>query len=263
MTTTLHSTPNMTIHPVARIGDVALHAEGEQLDTAELRQRACTELLRQRAMATGRLGRDDAAPVEGVISAAAAAAISELLDTELEVPEPDDAACRRHHAAHLSRYAVGERVLARHILYAVTPGVDITALRSRAEHTLLEVRAEPALFAQRAQAQSNCPSGQDGGALGWLGATDCAPEFARELFGHAEVGVLPRLVHSRHGLHVIEVQAREAGEQPPYEAVAAAVAATLRRQSYATALRQYLQQLAAAADIDGIDLAGSAAPLVQ
>lgn len=263
MNTVLHSPPTLDLPPVARVGDVPLHAEGERLDAAELRQRACTELLRQRAMATGRLDRDDPAPVDGAISAAAAAAIGELLDAELDVPEPDDAACRRHHAAHLPRYAVGERVLARHILYAVTPGVDIAALRGRAEHTLLEVRAEPALFAQRAQAQSNCPSGGDGGALGWLGATDCAPEFARELFGHAEVGVLPRLVHSRHGLHVVEVRAREPGTQPTYETVASAVAATLRRQSYATALRQVLLRLAAAADIEGVDLAGTDAPLVQ
>jgi hypothetical protein len=42
----------------------------------------------------------------------------------------------------------------------------------------------------------------------------CAPEFAREIFGKPEVGVLPRLVHSRFGLHVVEVLAREPGLEP-------------------------------------------------
>ena len=60
--------------------------------------------------------------------------------------------------------------------------------------------------------------------MGWLTAQDCAPEFAREIFGKPEVGVLPRLVHSRFGLHVVEVLAREPGVEPPFEAVKSAVA---------------------------------------
>ena len=43
----------------------------------------------------------------------------------------------------------------------------------------------------------------------WLTAADCAPEFAREIFGRAEIGVLPRLVHSRFGLHIVEIVERE------------------------------------------------------
>jgi carbonic anhydrase len=79
-----------------------------------------------------------------------------------------------------------------------------------------------------ARATSNCPSGAEGGALGWLTADDCAPEFAREIFGKPEVGVLPRLVHSRFGLHVVEVLAREPGLDPAFEAVKSAVAQGLR-----------------------------------
>ena len=48
-----------------------------------------------------------------------------------------------------------------------------------------------------AASTSNCPSGAQGGDLGWLRREDVAPELARELFGQAEIGVLPRLVHSR------------------------------------------------------------------
>jgi peptidyl-prolyl cis-trans isomerase C len=77
------------------------------------------------------------------------------------------------------------------------------------------------------------------------------------------VGVLPRLVRSRFGFHVVEVLAREAGAVPPYEAVQPAVRQTLERQAYATSLRQYLQLLAGAARIEGVDLAAAATPLVQ
>jgi peptidyl-prolyl cis-trans isomerase C len=216
---------------------------------AAQRQRVCTELLRQAAIKAGLLAADDEAGADGVISEEASHAIEALLARELHVPEPSQEACRRHHAAHLGLYAVGERVLARHVLFAVTPGVDVAALRQRAEACLLELRctdAEPdARFARVAAALSNCPTGASGGSLGWLQSEDCAPEFARELFGQREVGVLSRLVHSRFGLHVVEVLARESGRDPPFEAVAAAVAQSLRQQAYATALRSYLAQLGA------------------
>jgi len=194
-------------------------------------------------------------------------AIDVLLDRVLAIPEPSEDACRRHHAAHAAKFASGERAQVRHILFAVTPGVDVVALRKRAEATLLDVRCHDGSagdgFANAARTLSNCPSGAEGGALGWLAAEDCAPEFAREIFGHAEIGVLPRLVHSRHGLHVVEVQARAPGVAPAFEAVRNAVANSLRQQGFVTALRQYLQLLAGAAVIEGVDLDSADTPLVQ
>ena len=251
-------------------GVLLARPEEEALSTEELRQRACTELLRQAAMQAGLLPADDPAPLAGAFSEAATSAIEALLDQALSLPEPSDEACRRYHAAHLARYAVGERALVRHVLFAVTPGVDVNALRQRAEACLLDVRcATPGKagaldrFAVVAGSTSNCPSGAQGGDLGWLTGDDCAPEFGRELFGHAEIGVLPRLVHSRFGLHVVEVLARAPGVVPAYESVHAAVAQALRQQSFTTALRQYLQLLAGQADLQGVDLEAADTPLVQ
>jgi peptidyl-prolyl cis-trans isomerase C len=110
---------------------------------------------------------------------------------------------------------------------------------------------------------SNCPSGAEGGQLGWLTTSDCAPEFAKELFGHAEVGVLPRLVHSRFGLHVVEVMGREAGVVQAFDSVHGAVRMTLKQQTFVTALRQYLSLLAGEAAVQGVDLEAADTPLVQ
>ena len=251
---------------VASVNGVALNAPLEALLPEELRQRACTELLRQAAQRTGLLPESDAPSADGVISEAAAVAIEALLERELALPEPSEEACRRHHAAHEAGYRTGERVRARHILFAVTPGVNVVALRKRAEAALLEVRCHDGksadLFAKVASELSNCPTGAQGGDLGWLGEGDCASEFARELFGHAEVGVLPRLVHSRFGLHVVEVLEREPGVQQSFESVRGAVAMALRQQAYVTALRQYLQLLTGAAAIQGVELDAAATPLV-
>lgn len=183
------------------------------------------------------------------IAEAEADALEDWMEHGIDVPEPDEEACRRWYAAHGAQLARGERVHARHVLFAVTPGVDVNALRQRAEAMLLDLRSptpadgdRDARFAAAARAWSNCPSGAEGGTLGWLVRDDCAPEFAAELFGRAEVGVLPRLVHSRFGLHVVEVLGREAGELPTFEAVRPAVVQALRRQAWANAVRRQLQQ---------------------
>ena len=252
---------------MASINGVVLHGSGEALASEELRQRACTELLRQTAQGAGLLEAADVPTADGVISEAAAGAIDKLLEQELDLPEPSEDACRRHHAAHESAYRTGERVRVRHILFAVTPGVDVAALRKRAEPIFLDVRCHddqaPDRFADTARKWSNCPSGEHGGDLGWLGSADCAPEFARELFGRVEVGVLPRLVHSRFGLHVVEVLEREPGVAQPFESVRGAVAMALRQQAYVTALRQYLRLLAGQAVVQGVELEAAATPLVQ
>jgi peptidyl-prolyl cis-trans isomerase C len=253
---------------VARVNGVTLHAPGENIEPRALRQRACTELLRQAAQREGLLDAGDAPGIDGAISEAATAAIDTLLERDLRIPEPSEEACRRHYAAHAGKFATGERAHVRHILFAVTPGVDVVALRKRAEATLLDVRchdgnAEGDAFADAARSLSNCPTGAEGGDLGALTAADCAPEFAREIFGKREIGVLPRLVHSRFGLHVVEVRSREPGVMPAFEAVRGAVANSLRQQSFIAASRQYIQLLAGAAAIQGVDLESATTPLVQ
>jgi peptidyl-prolyl cis-trans isomerase C len=254
-------------HGLASIDGVPLQAEGEALDADTLRQRACTELLRQAAMRAGLLAADDPPPQQGATSEAASAAIEQLLERELLVPEPSEEACRRHFDAHAATYRSGDRARVRHLLFAVTPGVDVRRLRDRAEAALLELRChrdgEGDRFPALAAELSNCPSGAQGGDLGWLRREDCAPEFAREVFGGAEIGVLPRLVHSRFGLHVVEVRARQAGQTPSFDAVRGAVALALRQQTFVSALRQYLQLLAGSAEVVGVELDSADTPLVQ
>ena len=251
---------------MARVNGVALNAPHELLDEEALRQRACTELLRQAAQQAGLLSADDVPGVEGAISTEASNAIEQLLERELPIPDPSEEACRRYHDAHPAAHAQGERAQLRHVLFAVTPGVDVKQLRLRAEAMLIDLRCADdggAKFAEAAAQWSNCPSGQQGGDLGWLTRADCAPEFAREVFGSAEIGVLARLVHSRFGLHVVEVVARDPGQQPSFEEVRQAIALTLRQQAWVNALRQYLQLLAGAAVVEGVALDAADSPLVQ
>ncbi|ACC75235.1 peptidylprolyl isomerase [Paraburkholderia phymatum] len=253
--------------PVATVNAVPLHAPGEALPVKTLRQRACTELLRQAAIREGLLNVHDVLASDGTPGTATVDAIERLLEHALRVPEPDEHACRRYYAANPGRHAPGERVHARHILFAVTPGVDIEALRRLAEASLVDLRCDAVehgeRFARAAKELSNCPTGDAGGELGWFTAAECVPELARELFGLPYVGVLPRLVATRFGFHIVDVLARERANTPPFETVRAAIAQTLRQHAFANALRQYVSLLAAQAELCGVELDGTATPLVQ
>ena len=259
--------PTPQANAVASVNGVTLHRPGENLDNEALRQRACTELLRQAAIGAGLLDAADHVPDDGIVSEAASGAIDALIEREVVVPDPSDDACRRHFNAHAASYSTGEKVHTRHILFALTQGMDVVKLRDRAEACLLDVRCHDGSasegFARSAREFSNCPSGADGGDLGWLTKDAVVPELAQELFGQAQVGVLPRLVHSRFGLHVVEILGREPGVDHPFEVVRGAVAMSLRQHSFVTALRQYLQLLAGQATLHGIDLDAADTPLVQ
>jgi hypothetical protein len=69
-------------------------------------------------------------------------------------------------------------------------------------------------------------------------------------------------IKEQEGL-IVEVRARESGHLPAFQAVRGAVAAALRQQSFATALRQYLSLLAGQAAVEGVSLDTADTLLVQ
>lgn len=217
---------------------------------------AVHELLRQRACELGFLA-------AGVGPDDTERAIERTLAEEVTVPEPTDEECRRWFGANAKRWRSGDLVNARHILFQVTPGSPLAAIRALAESVLHELRADPQFFAERAREHSNCPSGVNGGALGQLQRGETVAEFERAVFDGPDLGVLPALVTTRHGFHIIAVDQRIDGQPLPYEAVRDQVVEELRRRSEARALSQYVRVLAARAEIEGVELDAATSPLVQ
>ena len=254
---------------VARINGVALNAPGESLPEEELRERAWAELLRQEAVRQGLLPAAAAGELP-TLSAQDHERIAALVEAAVPLQVPTEDEARRYYEGHLTRFVTGARARLRHILFAVTPGVDVSRLATRAEQALLELSHQavaPARFAELARELSNCPSGAEGGELGWVTPQDIAPELAAELFhqptGDQPLGLRPRLVHSRFGLHVLEVLEREPGRQAPFEEVRDRIGAVLAQQSRARAMHQYIRVLAGQAKIEGLDLDAAASPLMQ
>jgi peptidyl-prolyl cis-trans isomerase C len=171
------------------------------------------------------------------------ATIDALLEREVSVPPPTEAECRRYYVQHPRQFRTGGLAEVDHILFAVTESVPLALLRERAESTLREMLAAPENFAARAAELSNCPSGSVGGSLGQLSRDAVAPEFwnAIEMFG--TTGVIPRLVETRFGLHIVRVAHYAEGQQLPFEAVADRIAAYLADRNLRVALRGYAHTL--------------------
>lgn len=255
--------------PTAFINGIALHEAGQRPDADALREKAYSELLRQQAVTKGLLPRHKGltAPELGE---AERQVIEAMVDGEVPTPQPTEDEGQRYYEAHKQQFMVGQALHVRHILFAVTPGVNVHALTVHAEKALLELTrndASPERFAQLAAELSNCPTSAQGGDLGWIGPDDCAPELANELFHqkHSQwgMGVHPRLIHTRFGFHIIEVLERRAGKQPAYAEVRERITALLTMQSRARALHQYMSLLVGEALVEGIELEGADSPLVQ
>ena len=163
---------------------------------------------------------------------------------------------RIDHSSDAARLTIATRA---HLPVVGAEDAEIVAFRTPempGEHIALLI-GEPDGRPPLVRLHSECLTGD------MLGSPRSLFAFARELLGHAEVGVLARLVHSRFGLHIVEVLEREPGVAQPFEAVRGAVAMSLRQQAFVTALRQYLSLRAGAAKVEGVELDAADTPLVQ
>lgn len=218
---------------------------------------AARELLRQRAAELGLL--DPMAEDDATIGAA----IEALLEKEVTAPIATEAECRRYYEQNPAEFDSGDLVYARHILFQVTAHVNVPEIRNRAEETLNTLLREPDRFEALARELSNCPSGQHGGNLGQIARGDVVPEFEKALFHFGPPGIQQALVKTRFGFHIVAVDKRVLGNKLPFELVQEQIAEHLRSRVEERALRQYVSVLAGRAEVRGVDLAGSASPLVQ
>ena len=263
------ATANSAPESVASINGITLHSPGQRPDEETLRELAYTELLRQQAVQVGLL------PRKAVLEApeldeAERTVLETMVDTAVQVPAPADEECQRYFDARKNQYVVGQAVHLRHILFAVTPGVNVQALSVHADKALISLLGKDVpvdLFGKLAGELSNCPTSTQGGDLGWVGPQDCAPELATTLFFQTEtpvgLGVQARLIHTRFGFHIIDVLERRDGKTLAFDEVRERVAAQLAMQSRAKALHQYMTLLVGQALVEGVELDTADSPLVQ
>jgi peptidyl-prolyl cis-trans isomerase C len=232
------------------------YAEAPDPEAAARRSLAVRALLLQRARELGLADEHQGPDAEDAI-------IGQVLDAEVRTPTPAEAECRRYFNLHPDQFISGELVAARHILFAVAPGTPVAALRAHAEAMATKLMADPTQFAARAAEFSNCSSGAQGGNLGQFGRGQMVPEFDKAVFGTTATGVLPGLVQTRYGFHIVLVDRRMPGRKLDFELVREHIAAYLSSRVQERALMQYIRVLAGRADIDGVDLDAADSPLLQ
>lgn len=216
------------------------------------------ELLRQRVAAL-----DLNVKVQGAESEEEAQ-ISALIEREIDLPRADDAACEQYFENNRKRYASAPLLAARHILLAaeVADAAGRSIAREQAEALIAQLQTDGNRFHELALANSDCPSKQQGGALGQISKGQTVPEFERQLF-RLPLGLASQPIESRYGYHVVWIDQRIEGELLPYTAVVGAIRTELDQRVWQVALVQYIKGLIGQADIQGIVLEGADSPLVQ
>lgn len=190
------------------------------------------------------------------------ALVQALVEAELGDAAPDEAALHAAWARDPARFRSAPLWEASHILCACDPadaGAAAAAL-ARARALSARLAAAPDGFARLARAESDCASRAAGGALGQLGPGDSLPEFEAALSRLAEGGITAEPVRTRHGWHLIRLDARAEGRVLPYETVRPRLAEAMEKAMWAQAACRLVARLVAAAEIRGLDLTAPAPP---
>jgi len=184
------------------------------------------------------------------------ALIRALLDEALSIEPITEEAVRAEWAKDPGRYRSAPLWDVSHILCACDPRdeAERAAAEARAQALLAKLDGDAKGFASAAR-ESDCGSKNTGGHLGQLGPGDTVPEFEAALRDLPEGGISPAPVLSRHGWHIIRLNAIAPGQVLPYDTVRPKIAQALEKAAWARASRQFVETLAGGAKISGASLA--------
>ncbi|MFZ5708695.1 MAG: peptidylprolyl isomerase [Pseudomonadota bacterium] len=189
------------------------------------------------------------------------ALIRALLDAALTIAPVTEAAVRAEWEKDPDRYRSAPLWDVSHILCACDPRDEAARAMAgaRAQAMLARLAGDAEGFA-RAARESDCESKASDGHLGQLGPGDTVPEFEAALRSLAEGGMTPAPVLSRHGWHIIRLNATAPGRVLPYETVRPKIAQALEKAAWAQASRDFIETLAGGARITGASLGPIGSP---
>ncbi|RJG08912.1 peptidylprolyl isomerase [Pseudomonas cavernicola] len=250
----------MPIAQEAIAQELQYHPAGTRHEAVFLASQALVirELLQQRAVELGLQVRAASGESEEE------ALTRTLIELEVPLPRADEDTCRRYYERNRARFASAPLLAARHILLGC-PADDVeerSRTRERAETLIAQLRENAERFAELALSHSDCPSKEQGGALGQISQGQTVPEFERQLL-RLPLGLAAQPLESRYGFHLVWVDQRIEGQQLPFEVVEGSIRAELDQRVWQVAVVQYIKSLIGAADIQGIVLEGADSPLLQ
>ncbi len=160
----------------------------------------------------------------------------------------------RYYNDNIELFSTPEQVRASHILFK-TEGKDEAAVRAAAEKVLQEAKGGAdfaALAKKHSEDESNAALGGD---LDYFSRGRMVPEFEAAVFG-AQPGLLPNLVKTGYGFHIIKVVDAKAGTTRTFEEVQAQIREQLvgeRAQRLAdTRAAEAAKEIKTPADLDKV-----------
>ena len=161
------------------------------------------------------------------------------------VADPTDDEVAAFYTAHKAEYVAPEQVLCQHIL---VKGTDDAALDK-----IKDIRARivdgKADFAEEAKKHSDCPSGQQGGSLGWFGRGMMVPEFDKVAF-EMKRGEVSGVVTTQFGYHIIYKADQKGGGQQTLVDVHDQIRDLLRHEARGRAMDAYVAELREKASVE-------------
>ena len=213
-----------------------------------------TLLLQEARRRRLRTAPDEVAP--GRFETGEEALIRGLLDVAVEVSAPTEDEIRAEWARDPERFRAPPLWEVSHILCACDPrdAGEREAAHLRAKALAARAAEDPGAFARLASSSSDCGSKASGGALGQLGPGDTVPEFETALRGMKTGDITSDPVLSRHGWHVIRMDAVAEGAVLPFDAVRAKLSEALEKAAWTRGATEFVDGLVASARISGAEL---------
>ena len=170
--------------------------------------------------------------------------------TGVSDPSEDDVAA--FYEAHKAEYVEPEQVLCQHILVKCEDG-DLPEVKSAALEKIRAIRERivegGANFAEEAKKNSDCPSGQEGGSLGWFGRGMMVPEFDKCAF-EMKKGEVSGIVTTQFGYHIIYKADQKGGGEQTLVDVHDQIKDLLRHEARGRAMDAFVADLRAQAKVE-------------
>lgn len=167
------------------------------------------------------------------------------------IDDPTEEEVASFYEEHKSEYVVQPQVLCQHILVKVDED-DLPEKRDAALTKIREIReriVNGGDFAEEAKKHSDCPSGREGGSLGWFGPGMMVPEFDKCAFS-LKKGEVSGVVATQFGYHIVYKADEKSGGAQTLVDVHDQIKDLLRHNARGQAMDAFVADLRAAATIE-------------
>ena len=165
------------------------------------------------------------------------------------VADPTEDEVTAFYEAHKQEYVEPHQVLCQHILVKGSNDAALDKIKEIRERIV----NDKADFAEEAKKHSDCPSGAQGGSLGWFGRGMMVPEFDKAAF-EMKKGEVSGVVTTEFGYHIIYKADERGGGQQTIVDVHDQIKDLLRHEARGKAMDAYVAELREKATIEYKDI---------